>query len=52
MDAAAVERSDCIMKDAETNQIVRTVASTQSEMTEIILPNDNQTRWATCWAGG
>jgi acyl-CoA hydrolase len=40
MDAAAGERSDCIMKDAETNPIVRTVASTQSEMTEIILPND------------
>ena len=28
------------MKDAEINPIVRTVASTQSEMTEIILPND------------
>ena len=31
------------MKDAEINPIVRTVASTQSEMTEIILPNDTNT---------
>jgi acyl-CoA hydrolase len=28
------------MSEAETNPAVRTVASTQSEMTEIILPND------------
>ena len=31
------------MSSSETNQIVRTVASTQSEMTEIILPNDTNT---------
>jgi acyl-CoA hydrolase len=42
------ERRDSIMKDAgiknaEINPIVRTVASTQSEMTEIILPNDTNT---------
>ena len=29
------------MKDAEINPIVRTVADTQSEMTEMILPNDS-----------
>jgi acyl-CoA hydrolase len=28
------------MSEPETNPLVRTVASTQSEMTEIILPND------------
>jgi len=31
------------MSSADTNPIVRTVASTQSEMTEIILPNDTNT---------
>ncbi len=31
------------MSSTETNPIVRTVASTQSEMTEIILPNDTNT---------
>jgi acyl-CoA hydrolase len=31
------------MSCSEANQIVRTVASTQSEMTEIILPNDTNT---------
>ena len=31
------------MSSTETNTIVRTVASTQSEMTEIILPNDTNT---------
>ncbi|MDR3750275.1 MAG: acyl-CoA thioesterase [Terracidiphilus sp.] len=31
------------MSSSEANQIVRTVASTQSEMTEIILPNDTNT---------
>jgi acyl-CoA hydrolase len=31
------------MSPVESNQIVRTVASTQSEMTEIILPNDTNT---------
>jgi acyl-CoA hydrolase len=34
------ERSDVGMSDAKTNPAGRTVASTQSEMTEIILPND------------
>ncbi|MDR3741061.1 MAG: acyl-CoA thioesterase [Terracidiphilus sp.] len=31
------------LSELETNPIVRTVASTQSEMTEIILPNDTNT---------
>ncbi len=31
------------MNEPEKNRIVRTVASTQSEMTEIILPNDTNT---------
>ncbi len=31
------------MNEAERNRIVRTVAGTQSEMTEIILPNDTNT---------
>ena len=31
------------MNDSGNNRIVRTVASTQSEMTEIILPNDTNT---------
>ena len=31
------------MSDHEKNPLVRTVASTQSEMTEIILPNDTNT---------
>jgi len=31
------------MRSTETNPIARTVASTQSEMTEIILPNDTNT---------
>jgi acyl-CoA hydrolase len=31
------------MSSIETNPLVRTVASTQSEMTEIILPNDTNT---------
>lgn len=31
------------MNEPECNRIVRTVASTQSEMTEIILPNDTNT---------
>jgi acyl-CoA hydrolase len=31
------------MSEAGTNPVVRTVASTQSEMTEIILPNDTNT---------
>jgi len=31
------------MSSTETSPIVRTVASTQSEMTEIILPNDANT---------
>jgi acyl-CoA hydrolase len=31
------------MSSTETNPIVRTVASTQSEMTEIVLPNDTNT---------
>jgi acyl-CoA hydrolase len=41
--AAKRERSDCTMKDQETNPTVRSVASTQSEMTEVILPNDTNT---------
>src|SRR5271157_2578836 len=45
---ATGERSNCIMKDAdskyaETTPIVRTVASSQSEMTEIVMPNDTNT---------
>ncbi|HTH43107.1 MAG TPA: acyl-CoA thioesterase [Terracidiphilus sp.] len=31
------------MNESESNRLVRTVASTQSEMTEIILPNDTNT---------
>ena len=31
------------MSGTESNPMVRTVASTQSEMTEIILPNDTNT---------
>jgi acyl-CoA hydrolase len=31
------------MTSPETNQLARTVASTQSEMTEIVLPNDTNT---------
>ncbi len=31
------------MSETQTNPLVRTVASTQSEMTEIILPNDTNT---------
>src|ERR1700751_5656069 len=31
------------MNEPESNRVVRTVASTQSEMTEIILPNDTNT---------
>jgi Acyl-CoA hydrolase len=31
------------MNEPESNRLVRTVASTQSEMTEIILPNDTNT---------
>ncbi len=42
-----VERSGCGMvertSDTDKNPMVRTVASTQSEMTEIILPNDTNT---------
>jgi acyl-CoA hydrolase len=36
----AMERSQLAMNPMETNPATRTVASTQSEMTEIILPND------------
>src|ERR1017187_8410343 len=37
------EWSKHAMSSTETSSIVRTVASTQSEMTEIILPNDTNT---------
>jgi len=37
------ERDEASMTSADTNPALRTVASTQSEMTEIILPNDANT---------
>src|ERR1700722_15983655 len=37
------EWSKLAMSSTETSPVVRTVASTQSEMTEIILPNDTNT---------
>src|ERR1700721_1229557 len=37
------ERSKCSMSEPTNKPMVRTVASTQSEMTEIILPNDTNT---------
>ncbi len=36
-------RERSVMSELKTNPTVRTVASTQSEMTEIILPNDTNT---------
>jgi acyl-CoA hydrolase len=38
--AGEAERSGGVMSSQESHPMVRTVASTQSEMTEIILPND------------
>jgi acyl-CoA hydrolase len=43
MTDTATRRKDAEGKYAESGPIVRTVASTQSEMTEIILPNDTNT---------
>jgi acyl-CoA hydrolase len=42
-DEANSERSNGIMSEPGNNPLVRTVASTQSEMTEIVLPNDTNT---------